>query len=132
MPVYSNTVPPTTLFPGQQGLFFDAETGLSALVPVASIPFGLANSGPYGANAPSCSIEVLFAAAPGAFEIDIQDADTDTNNYYQTLAAAGVINAVDSTYFTARVELSPIKGRFTRLVVVTLTNNVALTARLTR
>lgn len=134
MPNYPNaigtaTIPTTalqTIWPNDTVLAFDAETPTA---PQASQRFAVANAGPY--SAATLSVELLFAADPGVFSVTIQDADTDADIYYQTLASSGTISSV-SSYFTARVELVPFKGKFVRLVIASRTNAVALTARITR
>ena len=123
---YQNAYPPRSITLGESLLVFDAETPAP---PQASAQAALASA--FDNTAPSISVEISFSGDPGAFEIDIQDADTDADKFYQTIPAGGVISAV-SANFTARTELVPIKGRFVRLKLVTRTNAVALTAKISR
>ena len=76
---------------------------------------------------PTClSAEVKFASAPGAFEVEVQTADTDDDDYY---VVKGSITAVNSA-FAGRLELTNVVARFARLSMKTLTNAVAVTGRL--
>lgn len=136
MPNYPGTVgsqvsptvpPPVAIYPGDSQTVFSAE---QPVIPQASDRVHLA-LGPWENYPPSVSIEGFFSGAPGAFEIDIQDADTDADAFYQTVPSAGVISAV-STNNTFRAELVPIKGKFVRAYLKTRTNGVNLTLRFFR
>jgi hypothetical protein len=69
----------------------------------------------------SVSIELLFSGAPGAFEFDVQVADTDTDDAYITVPAVGQITTAQAgtVKSVARLELSPVVARFIRLKCVT-------------
>src|SRR5438046_2515791 len=90
----TNTVPsspPSALYLGDSGSAFSAEKPASGQ---ASVQFAI---GQVGENAaPKVSVEVFFAAAPGAFEFDIQEAYQDNDVSYVTIAGVGVINAVNA------------------------------------
>jgi hypothetical protein len=75
----------------------------------------------------------LVPAAPGAFEIDIQEADTDADAFYilPTNAAYKVAAVVAATN-KARVDLSPTGGKFMRVLLLTRANGVDLVAKATR
>jgi hypothetical protein len=133
MPNYPTTVsattlpafPPTALWPGEFAYLFNAE---SPAAPQASDRVAIGNK---DMNYPaSISVEVQFSAAPGAFELDVQDADTDADAYYQNVSG-GQLTAV-SAAFTGRIELVPIKGRFLRVRLASLDNAVQVTARVQR
>lgn len=137
MPIYrasSASLPITHLGPGDTGLAWAAET---PLVATASQAFGINPGGtPFGSSAQSVSVEVFFNAAPGTFSIQIQTADTDVDSAYQSEAfggnTPGVINAATNNY--ARVELSPIKAKFIRLLMATAPSNASIstTAKISR
>lgn len=74
------------------------------------------------------SIEVSFSGAPGAFELDIQHADTDTDGAYVTIAS---ISSVNSGNY-GRYELPNISARFVRVYMATLTNSVNTTVQISR
>lgn len=81
------------------------------------------------------SVEVAFDAAPGAFTIQVQTADTDTDASYVSEgfggANPGTITTVNAG-FTARVELQ-VKAKFARiLMVLQSANNQKLTAKISR
>lgn len=106
---------------------------VSALVPIASqrASVQIGNALPLE----SISIEVQFSAAPGAFEIDIQDADTDADAFYQTVQLPGGAGPVKITAVSAqniaRFELNPFTAKFIRVVLKSLTNNVGLRLKVT-
>lgn len=81
---------------------------------------------------PMVCIELHFSAAPGAFELDIQEADTDADAWYITPSnSAYTVTAVNSNN-NARVDLAPTGGRFMRVFMKTLTNVVNTRVKLTR
>lgn len=87
----------------------------------------------HGDPAPSVSVEIRFSAAPGAFSLQVQEADTDADGFYITPTnAAYTITAVNGTTFVARVDLSPTGGRFLRLYLASLTNAVNISAKISR
>jgi hypothetical protein len=83
----------------------------------ASYPFGFA-------------IEGNFNAAPGSFEIDIQASESDVDASYIVIGSITAINS--NNYFRFDGVPSVAYPRFVRLNVVSLTNDVSLTARITR
>ena len=79
-------------------------------------------------NLPSCiSVEVRFAADPGVFQIDLQCADTDEDEYYVTKAS---FDDGLNDFFVGRIEAANIIARFARLRMVVLSNSVNVTARI--
>ncbi len=125
MPAYG-TIPPPALYPGDSGVAFNAEQPASG---VASQAFALGN---VWENYPqSISMEVQFAGVPGAFEFDIQTADTDTANAYNT-EANGTLTTVNAGNW-GRVELTGIKAKFARVLCKTQNANaVNATVKLNR
>lgn len=82
---------------------------------------------------PLISLEGFFSAAPGVFEIDIQEADTDADGLYiLPSAAAYTVTAVNATTQAFRVDLSPTGGKFMRVLLKTRTNAVSLVLKATR
>lgn len=64
------------------------------------------------------SFEFRFAGNPGAFNEQIQDADTDATGNYVTLPTAGTVTSCPVTAggsYTCRVELNPWRGNFARI-----------------
>lgn len=86
-----------------------------------------------GDTPPMVCVELHFDAAPGAFEVDIQEADTDADAFYILPGGtAYTINVVNATTQNARVDLSPTGGKFMRLFLKTLANAVKVRAKITR
>ena len=75
------------------------------------------------------AIELSFASAPGAFEVDVQGSETDTDASYVLLGTA--ITAVNANNY-ARFEGVNFYPRFVRVNVKTLTNDVQVTCLITR
>ncbi|PWT91556.1 MAG: hypothetical protein C5B54_05085 [Acidobacteria bacterium] len=73
------------------------------------------------------SVEVKFAADPGAFQIDVQTADTDSEVYYITKAS---LSSGLNSSFVGRVEFTNIVATYVRLKMITKTNAVNVTATL--
>lgn len=94
----------------------------------ASIAFQLerqkAAAYPWGA-----AVEVSFSAAPGTVAIDVQGSETDTAASFCTLGSS--IAAVNASNY-ARFEILAYYPKFVRVLVKTLTNDVLITATLTR
>lgn len=122
MPVYA-AGNATALAPGDQALAFSAENVKAALPASAAFATQRAGGQPYGE-----SWELIFSAAPGAFQVDVQHADTDADVNYVTMNSVTAVN----TNQAARIELPACWSKFSRLKVVSLTNDVQLTARFTR
>jgi xanthine dehydrogenase iron-sulfur cluster and FAD-binding subunit A len=132
---YNSQVPPPALFPffpSNTFLLFNAEaltTGeFSQQVHIPPSPTAQAQAG--------IRITIDFSAAPGAFEIDIMEDDTDLEGaaHYAQVPVAGVINAPNAGSATqATVDLLPFQGQFLCLYVKTQpANAVTCTARATR
>ncbi len=84
--------------------------------------------------APMVSLEGIFSGAPGTFEVDVQEADTDADAFYITPAApAYTITALgNSTSNSFRVDLQPTGGKFMRAKLVSRANNVTLILKASR
>ncbi len=82
---------------------------------------------------PMVTVELHFSGAPGVFELDIQEADTDADAFYiLPSAAAYTVSAVNATTQNARADLSPTGGKFLRVFMKTLTNAVNCWVKITR
>lgn len=103
------------------------ETPVAGQASIAICLAGRDNGGP-----PMVCFEGVFSAAPGAFEVDIQEADTDADAYYTTPSnPAYTITAVGANQ-QFRVDLSPTGGKFMRAKLVSRTNAVTLVLKATR
>lgn len=127
MPAYGSLGSPVAAYPGDTVVVFNAESLSTNGASIAVVP-----SGPYEQRSQAdISVEVSFSGAPGAFEIDIQSADTDTANAYIVEPTVGTITTVNTGNY-ARVEL-PVRARFVRLFVKAQPANVVTcTAKITR
>jgi len=107
-------------------------------VPQASMAICLAAMG--AISPPTICFEISFyatgtliPAAPGAFEIDLQEADTDADAFYIMPAATPYkITTVIAATQKARVDLSPTGGRFLRALLVSRANAVDVVVKVTR
>lgn len=100
--------------------------------PIASIAVNLQ---PSETNSPPMvCVEGHFDGAPGTFEVDIQEADTDADAFYimPTASTAYKVTAVIASTQNFRVDLSPTGGKFMRILLLTLTNAVKFRCKITR
>ncbi len=124
MPGYPGGGHAILLGTNRQHFLFNNET-----VPAdtASIAVQLArishSSYPFGA-----SFQLKFGGSPGAFEVDIQVSDTDTDEDYITVAQLDNV----SSNFVTRFDLTNLWPKFVRGYIVTLTNSVTTTLLVTR
>ena len=72
------------------------------------------------------SVEIKFAADPGAFAVELQTADTNEDAYYVVKAT---LNAGLNAAFAGRIEATNIIAKFARLRMATKTNAVNVTAK---
>lgn len=126
MSLYSANSPAIALYSGDTGYAWSSE---NPAVGSSSQQFALPRA-PWASVPLPLSVEIVFAGAPGAFEIDAQTADTDADANY-VKETNGAITAVSANN-VARLELPSTVARFLRLNLVSLTNPVAITARVTR
>lgn len=120
MPAYGSA-PPENASPGYKKTVWDNEV-------VAPGSASVAVALPREASFPSCiSIELEFASNPGAFQIDLQTADTNQEKYYVTKAS---LTTGLNTSFVGRVEVTNLVAKFCRLSKVSMANNVAVSARI--
>ncbi len=85
-----------------------------------------------GGPAPGVCFEGIFSGAPGVFEVDLQESDTDVDaDYILPTNATYKITAV-TTNNTFRADLIPTGGRFMRAVLVSRANAVSLILKATR
>ena len=83
-------------------------------------------------HAPNCvSLEIKFAGDPGNFQIDVETADTDEEEYYVTRQSIieSVSEQVLNDSFVCRVEMSNVVAKFLRLNMVDCDNAVEVTAK---
>lgn len=125
MPNYGSSLV-NSLYQGDVVFLFNAETPSP---PQASQAFAFVPMP--GIYSQSFAVELQFSGAPGAFEVDIQGADTDVDAAYQTIPTGGTITVANANNY-ARSEFVPIKSRFVRALLKSRTNAVSSTIKLTR
>lgn len=126
MPAYG-TSNPVAIYPGDSAVVFANENPAAGIQSIA-VAVGMKDDNAVG----SLSVEVQFAAAPGAFEIDVMDADTDVAGAYIAIPNA-ILNAVNANNF-CRFELAPFKAKFVALLIKTPNANAVniKSAKITR
>ena len=121
MPAYGSATP-ITLEAGRAATVWSAET-LSLPSAAKSLAVALRRH----ANMPNCfSVEILFAATPGAFSVELQTSDTNDDTCFvtKTTLSSGL-----NSSFVGRIEVTNAVAKFARLNMATRTNAVAVTAR---
>lgn len=129
MPAYSNSVPPSAVWPGDSAQVWNGETptpGNGGVSASSRLAIGTQAGSPGG-----FSVTGFFSGAPGTFEIDVQVSDVDSDTQYQT-CANGNITSVDSTNNTFHFDGSTVLTTFVRLLMRSRTNSVAVTADVRR
>ena len=83
-------------------------------------------------NANGCpfGVDGKFSGAPGAFEVDVQVAASDSDTNYQTISN-GNITTVDATNNTFHLDAGLVVAKVGRLLMRTRTNSVSITATFT-
>lgn len=131
MPVYAATPPPPySIGQGELALVWNAEQPVAGNGGV-SASSQLAMSRIPGEPGTQFSVDGFFAAAPGAFEIDVQVAAVDVDTQYQT-CASGQITSVDAINNTFHFSANAENAKFVRLLMRSRTNAVNVTARIGR
>ena len=125
MPGYSGTAQAKLLYENRQAFLFQNETVTAG---TASVAYQLRRE--RGAYYPwGISLEIFFSGDPGAFEVDLQDADIDQDSHYVTVDQ---ITVGLNTSFVTRIELPSFYAKYVRVKLVTLTNAVNISVLLTR
>ncbi len=123
----SSTTPPIPPLDDSNVTYEEVPAGTASIA--VSLVGGVDSHGPM-----SFSVQVQFDSAPGTFEIDVQEADTEADAFYITMSgAAYTISAVNATKNIARADFSaPGGAKFMRVFVKTLTNDADLIVKFTR
>jgi hypothetical protein len=121
MPVYSNTYPPLSLFPGDVGFSFNAEAfpanGTAGSQFAIPEPAGIAD------QAHAVRWQTIFGTNPTAVSISLQGAAADVAAEYSTLDTSTAITGEART-------LVGVRARFLRVVGNTSTGGASLTAKM--
>jgi len=121
------TSPPFAIYPGDSVTVFNAET---PAVGSASIQVALAATDAGAGTSGGLSLEVSFGGAPGVFEVDVQESDTDADAFYQQVASGSLIAV--SANNTGRIDMPTFNGRFARALLKSRANSVTITAKFSR
>lgn len=101
-------------------------------VPQASIAAAIQPTASFQAAQPAISVEIRFAGVPGAFNVQVQEADTDADAFYITPSNLAYTMTVVNSQNIARADLTTGAGKFIRILLSSRTNAVAMTAKVTR
>ncbi len=109
--------------------FWSAENPLTG---TASVPVAL--TGRHMVNPGAIKIELFFSATPGAFTIDVEEADTETANAYQKIGGATLtLIGASGSGFYARIDIATVAyaGKYIRLLsTLQNANSVNVTAKI--
>jgi hypothetical protein len=127
MPAYNAQSPPFSVAPGDGPLtppLINSGDPVYANAPFAGQQFVLTGERP----SPTTKLRFrgTFSGAPGAFEVDVQEADADSANNYVSIAGASA-TAVDANNQFYIDVIDGAVGPFFRPYVKSLANNVTLT-----
>jgi len=120
MPIYENVALPFSIAPGETATPIVSTDNVQGGLPFKSERVALMRG--LNTTQQHLSAELQFSAAPGAYTWQIETADTDIDANYS------IEGAVASS--TPRIEVSSIAANFARIRVVTLTNAVTVTGKL--
>jgi len=119
MPAYNNTTPPLSLFPGDVGYSFNAESfpanGTAGSQFAIPEPAGLPNQGH------TVQWQTIYGTTPSAVNIVLQGAPADVDSEYSTLDTS------TNTAGEGRA-VSNVRARFLRVKVMSSTGGASLTA----
>ncbi len=121
MPAYANTFPPLSLFPGDVGYSFNAETLPTGAT--AGAQFALTNPAGFPNDDRSVRWQTIFATAPSAVSVALQGAMADVDTEYAT------IDTSTSTAGEART-VAGVRANFLRIKVSSATGGSTFTAKL--
>ncbi len=121
MPAYSNTTPPISLFPGDVGYSFNAETFPSTAT--AGSQFAIPEPSGLADQTHTVRWQTIFVTAPTAINIRLQGASADVDSEYTDLDT--------STSLTGEGRMvGPIRARFLRIKLMSSSGGAGLTAKL--
>lgn len=122
MPIYENIALPYSIAPGETAAPIVSTDNVQGGLPFKSERVALVRG--LNTTPQHLSAELQFSGAPGAYTWQIETADTDIDANY-ALEGAAVTTSLP------RIEVSNIAANFARIRVVTLTNAVNVTGKLT-
>jgi hypothetical protein len=124
MPGYAGTAQATLIRNNTQAFFWNNEAATTGVLSVAYELERINRSYyPWG-----YAVEVQFSGAPGTFEVDIMEAETDKAANYIKVGSITAVNATN----VGRFETVSLYPKYVALLILTLPNTVNITAKLTR
>jgi hypothetical protein len=126
MPGYNTQNPPYSVAPGDGPLtpaLINSGDVLYQAAPFAGQQFVVTGERP--STGTKLRFRGTFSGAPGAFEVDIQEADADSANNYVSVAGMSATQADGNNQFYID-DIDGAVGPFFRPYVKSLTNNVTL------
>jgi hypothetical protein len=130
MPAYPQPAGSATLlYHTKQGLFWLGETVSTTYPGSLSVAFQLQRVDsafyPWG-----FAVEVQFAGNPGVFEVDVMGAETDNPANYIKIGSIAAVSSLVSGQYTGRFESVSLYPKYVALNMLTLTNAVPVTAKI--
>ena len=124
MPSYSNSLPPVSVGFGDSATVI-VSTDVIYPAPSKSAQVALAPN--FSSGKVRCAVEIVWSGAPGSISVQLQTADTDTDNaYIQEGSAITTVGAGNVT----RAEFPDVVAKFARIYIATLTNSVTATGKI--
>jgi hypothetical protein len=123
MPSYGNVLPPVSVGFGDSAAVI-ASTDVIFPAPFKSAQVALAPA--FSSGKVRVAVEIVWSAAPGAINVQLQTADTDIDAAYIQEGALITNNTGNVT----RAEFPDVVAKFARILIATLTNNVTATAKI--
>ena len=123
MPSYGNVLPPVSVGFGDSASVI-ASTDVIFPAPFKSAQVALAPA--FSSGKVRVAVEIVWSAAPGAINVQLQTADTDIDAAYIQEGALITNNTGNVT----RAEFPDVVAKFARILISTLTNNVTATAKI--
>jgi hypothetical protein len=121
MPAYSNATPPLSLFPGDVGFSFNAESFPAD--GTAGAQFAVPESSGLPDQSHAVRWQTIFGTAPTAINIRLQGAMADVDAEYAD------IDTSTATAGEART-MTGVRARFLRIKKVSSTSGTSLTAKI--
>ena len=121
MPIYENVALPYSIAAGESATPIVSTDNVQGALPFKSERVALLRGN--NTTPQHLSAELQFSGTPGAYTWQVETADTDIDDNY----------SIEGTVTTSvrRIELSNLAANFARIRVVTLTNAVTVTGKLT-
>lgn len=114
MPAYLATAPITAIYPGDKKTVWTTADGKPATAS-ASDRVAIGGTDVSMGMPAKVYIEIKFSADPGAFQIDAQVSDTDTDGAFVTESGT-TVTTVNAGFYT-NIEMWPVAGKFVRLIM---------------